>query len=275
MDLFSSFQNLTPAFIILQLVTGLILGVLIGMTGIGAGVLIMPALLVVSKVDPAMAIGTSLLFSVLSKGYGIFEHWKLGNIDPETNLSVSAGAVPMVLISSVGVNHLKTAVPKAVFDLYMKEMLVVMVLLISVYLMWDAFKKDQGKTYQCGDPLTREMKMKGAAYGGGIGALVGGTSIGGGVFIIPVLTGVFKLNAKCVVGTSIIISVALTLVGSGVYLYYGNVDLAIALLLVVGSLPGIKFGTWAAHRLPNLVLKRIMAGLAFVSFLTMLTGVKH
>lgn len=275
MDLFAGFANLSADYIVLQLVMGLVLGFLIGMTGIGAGVLIMPALLVVSRIDPAVAVGTSLLFSVLSKSYGVFEHWKLGNIDPETNLSLSAGAVPMVLLSSFGVNHLKTVIPKDTFDLYMKLILSAMVFLISVYLIWDAFKKNQGDVYKCGDPLTPEMKIKGAFYGGGVGALVGGTSIGGGVFIIPILTGVFKLSAKCVVGTSIIISVALTIVGSGVYLYYGNVDLAVALLMVVGSLPGIKGGSWAAHRLPNLTLKRIMAGLAFISFVTMMTGIKH
>ncbi|MBI5636815.1 MAG: sulfite exporter TauE/SafE family protein [Nitrospinae bacterium] len=275
MDLiWSSLLELTGGFIVSQLAMGAILGFLIGMTGIGAGVLIMPALLFVSHTDPAMAVGTSLLFSVLSKGYGVFEHWKLGSIDVETNLAFSIGAVPMVLLSSIGVNILKASMPPDTFDFYMKAALAVMVFLICIYLFWDAFKKNQSDLYKCGDPLTAKQKTTGALFGGGIGALVGGTSIGGGVFIIPILAGVFKLSAKCVVGTSTIISVMLTLVGAGVYLYYGNVNLAIALLLVVGSLPGIKLGVAMAHKLPNLVLKRVMAGLAFISFVSMVTGIK-
>lgn len=275
MDLiWSSLLELTGGFIVSQLVMGAVLGFFIGMTGIGAGVLIMPALLFVSHVDPAMAVGTSLLFSVLSKGYGVFEHWKLGSIDVETNLAFSIGAVPMVLLSSIGVNILKASMPPDTFDLYMKATLAVMVFFICVYLFWDAFKKNQSDIYKCGDPLTAKQKTAGALFGGGIGALVGSTSIGGGVFIIPILAGVFKLSAKCVVGTSTIISVMLTLVGAGVYLYYGNVNLAIALLLVVGSLPGIKLGVVMAHKLPNLTLKRVMAGLAFISFVSMVTGIK-
>ena len=275
MDLiWASLLELTGGFIVSQIFMGAVLGFLIGMTGIGAGVLIMPALLFVSHIDPAMAVGTSLLFSVLSKGYGVFEHWKLGSIDVETNIAFSIGAVPLVLLSSVGVNILKASVPQVTFDFYMKASLAAMVFLICIYLFWDAFKTNQSNLYKCGDPLTAKQKTTGALFGGGIGALVGGTSIGGGIFIIPVLAGVFKLSAKCVVGTSTIISVMLTLVGAGVYLYYGNVNLAIALLLVVGSLPGIKLGVVMAHKLPNLVLKRVMAGLALISFASMVTGLK-
>jgi len=267
--------NLDWIFIASQLVTGAVLGLLIGMTGIGAGVLIMPALMFISHVDPAVAVGTSLLFSVLSKGYGVLEHWKLGSIDKETNFSLSAGAIPMVLIASLGVNKLKQFLPPEIFNFWMKIALAAMVLAISIYLFWDGFKKNQDNSYKCGDPLTKPQKIKGAAYGGVVGTLVGATSIGGGVFIIPILTGVFKLSAKCVVGTSILISVALTLVGSGIYLYYGNVDIMIALLLVVGSLLGIRAGAKAAHSMSNLTLKRLMASLAFISFLSMVFGINH
>ncbi|MBI5179648.1 MAG: sulfite exporter TauE/SafE family protein [Nitrospinae bacterium] len=268
-------MDMSFTFLISQLITGLVLGIFIGMTGIGAGVLIMPALLFVSHVDPAVAVGTSLVFSVLSKGFGVWEHWKLGSIDKETNFSLSSGAVPMVLVASFGVNVLKQSVPPDVFNYWMKAFLAAMVFLISLYLLWDAFKKNQDDRYKCGDPLTAGQKVKGAFYGAGIGGLVGATSIGGGIFIIPVLTGVFKLSAKCVVGTSILISVALTLVGSAVYLYYGNVNLVIALLLVVGAVPGIRIGTRAAHSMPNLVLKRVMAGLAVISFVSMVAGLNH
>jgi len=260
---------------LIQLIAGAVLGLLIGMTGIGAGVLIMPVLLFVSHVDPAVAVGTSLLFSVLSKGYGVRAHWKLGSIDKETNLSLSLGAIPMVLIASMGVNKLKEFLSPDLFNYWMKIFLAIMVFLISLYLIWDAFKKNQLNSNKCGDPLTTPQKIKGASFGGIVGALVGATSIGGGVFIIPILTGVFKLSAKCVVGTSILLSVALTLVGSGIYLYYGNVDILVALLLVIGSLPGIRLGAKAAHSMSNLALKKMMASLAFISFISMVLGINH
>jgi len=274
MDFFTNL-NIDLIYSLEQLVIGTVLGLLIGMTGIGAGVLIMPVLLFVSHVDPAVAVGTSLLFSVLSKAYGVREHWKLGSIDRETNLSLSAGAIPMVIGASLGVNKLKQFVSPEAFNFWMKIFLTILVFIISLYLFWDAFKKDQQNIYKCGDPLTTPQKIKGAAYGGVVGILVGATSIGGGVFIIPILTGVFKLSAKCVVGTSILISVALTLAGSGVYLYYGNVNILVALLLVLGSLPGIKLGAKAAHSMSSLALKRMMASLAFISFLSMVFGIKH
>lgn len=274
MDFVESFRSLTLAYSGEQLAIGYVMGILVGLTGIGAGIVAMPAMIAISHLDPVMAVGTSLFFSVLSRLYGVKQHWKLGFIDKETNFWFSIGSIPGVLLASFGINYIKTIVDKEVLDHTIKVGLLVVVFIVAVYLIWDGFKKNQGDKYKCGDPLLPSQKAQGAFWGSGIGMLVGATSIGGGVFIIPVLTAVFRLSAKCVIGTSNMISVALTLVGSIVYIYYGNVHYAVAFLVVAGSLPGIHLGVQIAHRMENVTLKRIMAGVAFVSFVAMLTGIK-
>ncbi len=274
MDFFESFRTLTLAYSGEQLIIGFVMGILVGLTGIGGGIVAMPAMLTISGLDPVTAVGTSLFFSVLSRLYGVKQHLKFGFIDMETNFWFSIGSIPGVLLAAFGINYIKTIVDKEVLAHTISLGLLVVVFLIAVYLIWDGFKKNQEDKYKCGDPLLPHQKILGAFWGSGIGALVGATSIGGGVFVIPVLTAVFKLSAKCVVGTSNMISVALTLVGSIVYIYYGNVHYAVALLVVAGSLPGIKMGAQMAHRMENITLKRIMAGIAFVSFVTMVAGIK-
>lgn len=272
MEFFESFRSLTLAYSGEQLIIGFIMGILVGLTGIGAGIVAMPAMITISHLDSVTAIGTSLFFSVLSRLYGVKQHWKMGFIDKETNFWFSVGSIPGVLLASFGMNYIKTVVNIAEMDHVIKLGLLVVVFIVTVYLIYDGFKKNQEDKYKCGDPLLDGQKLQGAVWGSGIGALVGATSIGGGVFIIPVLTAVFKLSAKCVVGTSNMISVALTLVGSIVYIYYGNVHYGVAFLVIAGSLPGIKLGAQMAHRMENLTLKRIMAGVALVSFATMLHG---
>lgn len=275
LEFIESFKNLTLVYSGEQLLIGYVMGVLVGLTGIGAGVVAMPAMIAISHLDSVTAIGTSLVFSVLSRLYGVMQHWKMGFIDKETNFWFSIGSIPGVLLASFGINYIKTIVDKQTLEYDIKLGLLVVIFVVTVYLIWDGFKWNQGNAYKCGEPLLPSQKVQGAFWGSGIGALVGATSIGGGIFIIPVLVAIFKLSAKCVVGTSNMISVALTLLGSTVYIYYGNVHYAVAFLVVAGSLPGIKLGAQMAHHMENVMLKRIMAGIALISFVTMAAGINH
>jgi hypothetical protein len=272
MSFADSFAQLTLGYSVEQLIIGYIMGILIGMTGIGAGILAMPAMIYFAHLDPVMAIGTSMFFSVLSRAFGVAQHLKLGFIDKETNFFFSIGAIPFVLLASAWINQLKLTMPAKELDFDMRASLTSVIFLITVYLVWDAFKKKQSNEYKCGDPLTVKQKAMGAVLGGVVGGLVGATSIGGGILITPILIGVFKLSSKCVVGTSNLISVALTLVGSGVYLFHGNVNVAVGLLVVAGSITGIKKGAHLANKMQQLTLKRVIAGLTVISFASMLAG---
>lgn len=272
MNLLESFSQLTVGYSVGQIVIGYLMGVLIGMTGIGAGILAMPAMIYFAKLEPVTAVGTSMLFSVLSRGVGVVHHWKLGFIDKETNFFFSLGAVPLVLFSAMWVNNLKKVMPPGALDYDLKAGVLAVLFFITAYLVWDAFKKNQSKEYKCGDPLTGKQRAQGTVLGGVVGALVGATSIGGGALITPVLRGVFKMSSKCVVGTSNVIAVALTVVGSGVYLFNGNVNAAVAFLVVLGSVLGVGFGADVADRASHLLLKRLVAGLSAASFAGMILG---
>lgn len=262
-------------YIINQLLIGLTLGFLIGMTGIGAGILIVPALIFVSHIDPAMAIGTALVFALFTKFVGALEHWKLGSIDKEICLYFTIGSVPGVLLVSFVINILKGMIPEEDFNMYIQTTITVMLFVVCIYLIWDSFKKTQRTQFRSDAPLTRTQKTKGTMLGGVVGAIVGATSIGGGVFMIPILTGVFNLSAQRVVGSSILIAVILSLAGSGVYLFYGNVNVVVAILMVIGSLLGVKVGSRISNKLPEIVLRRIITGLAVFSFISMLLGIEH
>ncbi len=275
MEILSLFSGMNLPYVISQLLIGLTLGLLIGMTGIGAGILIMPALLFVSRIEPSMAIGTALLLEMFTKLFGSFAHWKLGNVDKETAFYFSLGSIPGVLAISFLINTLKKTIPEDQFNLYIKIIVTVMLFLVCTYLIWDSFKKNQRTVFRSNEPLTPLQKTKGTVLGGVVGATVSATSIGAGVFMIPVLTGVFKLSAKRAVGSSILISVIITLVGSGVYLFYGNINIVVAVLLMIGTLPGVRIGSHISHRLPELVLRRLITGLAVFSFISMLISIKN
>jgi len=275
LDFINALEHLSAGYIVTQLLTGLALGFLMGMTGIGVGILTIPALLFLAKIDPATAVGTSLLFSLVSKGYGVFEHWRMGMVAGQATRSFLIGAIPFLLLASFSVNIFEKSIPEETFNIAMEILITVLLLVACIYMLWDSLRKNQKIISRCDELFTRKEQIKAGLLGSCIGMIVGTTAIGGGIFVIPLLNGVFRLSPQCVVGSSIMISAGLSLVGSGVYLLYGNINLVVALLLVVGSLPGIKMGCKAANRLPQVYLKRIMAGVAVFSFAAMALGIGH
>jgi uncharacterized membrane protein YfcA len=275
LDFINALDHLSAGYIVTQLLTGLALGFLMGMTGIGAGILTIPALLFLAKTDPATAVGTSLLFSLVSKGYGVFEHWRMGMVAGQATRSFLIGALPLLLLASFAVNIFEKSIPEETFNLTMEILIAVLLLAACIYMLWDSLRKDQKIISRCDELFTRKEQIKAGLLGSAIGVVVGATSIGGGIFVIPLLNGVFRLSPQCVVGSSIMISAGLSLIGSGVYLFYGNINLVVAMLLIIGSLPGIKMGCRAANRLPQIYLKRIIAGVAVFSFAAMVLGIGH
>jgi len=265
-------EDITAIYAVVQICIGFILGTLIGLTGMGAGVLIMPVLLFVSKIDAASAVGTSMMFSLLSRGTGVLEHWRMGMVATQTTIYFSIGSLPFVLLFSWGVNKFKTLVDPEVFDFYLTLSITVMLAIVIVYLLWDSFKKDQKEIYRCDQLLDAKEKIQATISGSVIGAIVGTTSIGGGIFIIPLLGGVFKLSPQCVVGSSIMMSAILSLAGSGIYLFYGNMNFLVAILLVIGSIPGVKIGCKISSKISQLHLKRVITGVATLSLVAMVYG---
>ena len=100
MDIGSLFEILT------RLVLGLGIGFVMGMTGIGAGVLVIPSLLYIVGLSPVTAIGTGLLYAMLARIYGVYEHLRLHTVRKRTALYIALGSVPAVLGTALIVTHL-------------------------------------------------------------------------------------------------------------------------------------------------------------------------
>ena len=98
-----------------------------------------------------------------------------------------------------------------------------------------------------------------------MGLLIGMTSIGGGVVLIPVLSLVYCMSARQTIGTSIFIAVALTFLSSIVYLAGGQLNFATGLVMWLGSLPGVYAGSRASARFSDRFLKIVVVVLIGVS----------
>ncbi len=263
--------------ILTRLVLGLGIGFAIGMTGIGSGVIAMPYLLYGVGLSPVSAIGTGLLYSTLTKVYGTYVHFKLRTIRKRTAFYIILGGAPAALVASRVVLYLARIYGS---DLdYMLKIVISSVMLGTWGLMLAGFLKNRKVSSESYYVPTKHFptrrKIHGIAAGVGLGGLAGSTSIGGGVLIIPILVSIFRLSPNNTVGTSVFIGVIISAVSSFVYFWGGNIDLFIAITMLVGSIPGIYLGSRTAVRLPHRVLSAILFVVVTASVIAMFAGLKR
>src|SRR3989337_1334685 len=89
------FSAVTP----LSVLSGFVVGVLVGLTGIGGGSLMTPLLILVFGVHPATAVGTDLLYAAITKSGGTLFHGFARSIDWRVVARLAAGSIPMTVLA--------------------------------------------------------------------------------------------------------------------------------------------------------------------------------
>ncbi|MCK4248838.1 MAG: sulfite exporter TauE/SafE family protein [Candidatus Omnitrophica bacterium] len=248
--------------LILRFTAGGLIGFTIGLTGIGGGVLVMPALIVLFKIPPSVSIGTASLYALLTKIYATFEHLKHKTVNLTTGIFFLIGAIPTNIIVSYLINdYIKQTTDTlkiAQFQGCLKKG-VIYILIISVVLLISQMIKSK-KTDQ-----KALSKIGGIISGAVIGAVIGATSIGGGVLIIPLLIICFNLSAKETVGTSIFIAVILVFITSIIYGKGGQIDYWTSITMAAGSIPGVFWGSKLCVKISEKKLKLIITFIILIA----------
>lgn len=268
--------DLTIIEIALRLLLGLVIGFCIGLTGVGGGVLVLPALTLILRIDPIAAVGTTTLFAFLTKITATLHHCKLKTIDWGISLRFLVGAVPSNIITSVWVSghggdvHFKQALTR----------FIVGVVFFSVFIMvLNMITRSRPRVIEKERELAEHIQEKKVVrievcilLGAICGGLIGATSIGGGVLIVPMLIILFGLPASRTVGTAIFIAFILTMVTSLIYGTHGEQDHVTAIVMAAGSLGGVYYGSKLSVKIPELFLRAIVVVLVLVAAIMMLSN---
>ena len=238
---------------VLSIVSGLVVGFFIGMTGIGGGVLVLPTLMLVLKVDPVTSLGTALFYALMAKVAAVISHARLGNVRWREAGWTIVGVVPSIIVASWVIIELKRSYTEA--TQIGVRIAAAGVILVSFSLMaWDTFaqRKKEGEgegPTESGSATTPHLPLKGIGLGVLLGVLMGATSIGGGVLMLPLLIAGFGLAPRQAVGSSTFISLIAAIFGAIVYQRGGELNAPIAIAMFLGSLPGVWLGARAATKL--------------------------
>jgi uncharacterized membrane protein YfcA len=234
-------------------VTGLLIGSLVGLTGMGGGSLMTPILILVFGFKPTLAVGTDILHGAVFKSFGGVRHRGLGNVHARITFWMFLGSAPMSLVGVEVATWLEHKYGSGVSDASAKVIGAALILGGLGFL---------AKTFIRGPELTdapfllrNRDRVICVALGASGGFIVGLTSVGSGTFFGLVMLLVFPLAAAKIVGTDIFHAAALLWVAGISHLVHGNVDLGAMGWLLLGSIPGVLFASKLTVRVPDGALR--------------------
>ncbi|RZI83980.1 MAG: sulfite exporter TauE/SafE family protein [Pseudomonas sp.] len=242
-------------------IAGLIVGFIVGMTGVGGGSLMTPILLWFG-VNPATAVGTDLLYAAITKASGVWVHGRNKNIDWKITGWLSLGSVPAAALTLwfLSTLHADTSALNAVI----KQGLAVVLILTALALLFksrlQAFaSRHAGDHYHLGDRTLNGLTVFTGVI---LGVMVTLTSIGAGALGTVALFLLYPfLVTRRLVGTEIAHAVPLTLVAGLGHAGMGNMDWSLLGYLLLGSLPGIYLGSHLSGRISDNVLRPCLAAM--------------
>ena len=246
------------------ILTGLLIGVLVGMTGMGGGSLMTPILVIIFGFKPTLAVGTDIVHGAIFKTVGAIRHRKLGTVHAQLSGWMFTGSAPLSLVG--------VAVATRITHKYGDSATTVMGYALGGALLFGALGlvlKSFVKSKIIGDDDRFDMEWRDrfAAIAIGMvgGFIVGLTSVGSGTFFGLTMLFVFPLRAHKVVGTDILHAAALLYVAGTGHIIAGNVDMGVVGWLLIGSIPGVLIGSHYSVHIPESILRLALACVLAIS----------
>jgi uncharacterized protein len=234
--------------------TGLLIGALVGLTGMGGGSLMTPILILVFGFKPTLAVGTDILHGAVFKTFGAVRHRRLGTVHARLTFWMFLGSAPLSLLGVEVATLIEHHYGSGVGDV-MAKVIGAALILGGLGFLAKTFVKRGVQPSDAPFLLSNRDRLICVALGASGGFVVGLTSVGSGTFFGLVMLLVFPLTAAKIVGTDIFHAAALLWVAGISHLVHGNVDLHAMAWLLLGSIPGILFASKFTVRVPEGALR--------------------
>ncbi|MES2932946.1 MAG: sulfite exporter TauE/SafE family protein [Pseudomonadota bacterium] len=239
-------------------ISGFAVGILVGLTGVGGGSLMTPLLTLMFGVPPSVAVGTDLAFASITKAAGTFTHRLRGTVHWDIVRRLCIGALPAALLSTFALKYFGTLDKE--IGLIIRYSIAGSVLLTVVALLFKgkmlAWINSHPEKQLQGNNLVIATVVSGAV----LGVLVTISSIGAGAIGATLLVMLYpRLTSAEVAGTDIAYAVPLTAIAAVGHWWLGSINWALLGALLIGSLPGITIGSWAARAVPEKFLRGLLA----------------
>ena len=256
---------------------GLIVGVVVGLTGMGGGALMTPILVLVFKVQPLAAVSSDLVASFFMKPVGAWVHLRRGTVNLELVKWLCLGSVPsafagVFVLRALGGSQLQHTVTLA---LGYALLVAALGLILKTYmnLRERVRRRAAGESVMRapGPPFVVVRPIPTVIIGAVGGLIVGMTSVGSGSLIIIALIALYPaLQASNLVGTDLVQAVPLVAAAAAGHVLYGDFKMSVTASLLVGCLPGVYMGARLSAGAPGGLIRRALAFVLLASALKLL-----
>jgi uncharacterized membrane protein YfcA len=243
--------------------SGFAVGAIVGLTGVGGGSLMTPLLVLIFGVHPATAVGTDLLYAAMTKAGGTVAHGRQGHIDWRITARLAAGSIPAAALTIWVLSQL----PKGsnAIGAVVSNGLGFALLLTAVAILFGRQLREYAARHEDSELRRCCLGKITVAVGALLGVLVTISSVGAGALGVAALFFLYpKLSPVRIVGSDVAHAVPLTLVAGLGHWLLGGVDWGLLGSLLIGSLPGIWIGSKISAKLPEHVLRRLLATMLVV-----------
>jgi uncharacterized membrane protein YfcA len=251
--------------LLIKILVGFGVGTLIGMTGVGGGVLLLPILIFGLGVPAMRAVGSDALFNFVTKIGASIVHLRKGTVRKKVVLALICGSAPG---SYAGVSLLVYL--RRVHGNEVNHFITVAVGVLLVCIPTFLFFQKKIEEHVAERPPTVKSFAWMALIGLVAGFLVGITSVGSGSIVMMLMLLFFSFQPKVMVGTDIVHALLLTGVTSLLHMFAKNVDYQLVEALVIGSIPGGLLGSYLSTRVPVPWLRRILCAVLLATGARML-----
>ncbi|MFZ0954313.1 MAG: sulfite exporter TauE/SafE family protein [Candidatus Sulfotelmatobacter sp.] len=251
--------------LLIKSLVGFGVGALIGMTGVGGGVLLLPILIFGLGVPPLLAVGSDALFNFVTKIGASVVHLRKGTVRRKVVVALAIGSAPGSYLGVSFLVHLRNAYGNGV-NHFITVAVGILLICIPTFLFFQKKIEDRAATHP---PSIRSFAWM-SLIGLVAGFLVGITSVGSGSIIMMMLLLFYSFQPKVMVGTDIVHALILTGVTSVLHFRMHNIDLHLVGALVIGSVPGGLLGSYLSTRVPVPWLRRILCAVLLATGARML-----
>jgi len=245
-----------PVSAIIMLTFGVVAGMVGGLLGIGGCSIMLPALYFLFHYSLPRAIGTTITAVIVTAISGACAHIRMKNVDFSTAKIVSVSGAAGAVLGSLLFIYLSRNIS------LLSVIVGLAFLYTSLRMVFEGLKRRGGLLSGEGNSVPGSMLSK-ALLGFAIGVLAGIIGLGGGYALVPSFLYLLNSPVKIAVGTSLASFISMALVSGAFKLVTGDVEVAAALALGLGTALGAQLGAKLVPRTPAWLIK-LLFGLLFL-----------
>ncbi len=223
---------------------GLVVGVLVGLTGVGGGAITTPLLVLLGLARPIVAVGTDLLMSVFTKAVGAAVHYRQKTVDLRIAGYLALGSIPGSLIGAEALGRIGSLYGQHAVDQFVVRALGLALILVSTSMLIRPAAARHPWLQRLRERLQNHQAVSLPLAGFLVGIIVAMTSVGSGSLVLMLLVALYPhMPLNKLVGSDILHAGILVGVAGLAHTRMGNVDVPLLLSLLLGSIPGVWIGS--------------------------------